>query len=216
MRFQNITRESIVKAIKEVDDNPEIQRHQSSTYDVLYNGKRYPPKTLISIAYESINGEHLDHISFNGGLNTECFNVIESLGFKIGSKDRKNYFLFSPGENAVKWEEFYKEGKIAMGWNIGDISTLKTYKKLKQTLIDKSGKKHQSSPAKANWEFLNFIKDGDVIIPKKGKKKILGYGIVKSDYKYDDKKVAEGYECIRKVEWKEKGEWDYKINMSDT
>ena len=216
MRFQNITRESIVKAIKEVDDNPEIQRHQSSTYDVLYNGKRYPPKTLISIAYESINGEHLDHISFNGGLNTECFNVIESLGFKIGSKDRKNYFLFSPGENAVKWEEFYKEGKIAMGWNIGDISTLKTYKKLKQTLIDKSGKKHQSSPAKANWEFLNFLKDGDVIIPKKGKKKILGYGIVKSDYKYDDKKVAEGYECIRKVEWKEKGEWDYKIKMSDT
>ena len=68
MRFQNITRESIVKAIKEVDDNPEIQRHQSSTYDVLYNGKRYPPKTLISIAYESINGEHLDHISFNGVL----------------------------------------------------------------------------------------------------------------------------------------------------
>ena len=217
MNLQNITRDSIIKAIKEIDNNPKLRSGVSSTtYDVLFDNKRYPPKLIISTAYNQIENKSINTTSFHGGLNTECFNVIESLGFKIVSKDKQNYFLFSPGENANKWAEFCDEGKMAMGWHIGDISKLKTYKKIEETLKETHNKKNQSSAAKANWQFLNLLKEGDIIIPKKGQRKILGYGIVKSDYYYDEIKKDEGYECVRKVEWKEIGEWDYTIKRRDT
>ncbi|MBP3466874.1 MAG: AAA family ATPase [Paludibacteraceae bacterium] len=48
---------------------------------------------------------------------------------------------------------------------------------------------------------------GDVVFVKQGKSKILGYGIVASDYYYDENR--EFYNSLRDVDWKIKGEWEH-------
>ena len=57
------------------------------------------------------------------------------------------------------------------------------------------------------WQFANEIKVGDVIFAKKGLHKIVGRGVVTSDYIFDDKRKS--YKHIRKVEWINKGEWNH-------
>ena len=55
------------------------------------------------------------------------------------------------------------------------------------------------------------MKVGDIIFAKRGVSAYLGYGIVTSDYYYDDERVD--YKNCRKVDWKKKGYWesDYTI-----
>lgn len=56
------------------------------------------------------------------------------------------------------------------------------------------------------WQFANEIKEGDVVFAKKGMHKIVGKGVVTSGYVYDTSRDT--YRHIRKVDWKNKGEWE--------
>jgi len=39
------------------------------------------------------------------------------------NSNKKQYWLYSPGESASKWKEFYKEGIMAIGWDaLGDLN----------------------------------------------------------------------------------------------
>ena len=51
--------------------------------------------------------------------------------------------------------------------------------------------------------FIHRIKIGDMIIVKKGRHELLGYGIVTSDYIYDNKRA--NYHHLRSINWKAKG-----------
>ena len=57
------------------------------------------------------------------------------------------------------------------------------------------------------YQFVNDVKDGDIIYAKKGLYEIIGRGIVESDYSYD--KTRESYKNIRKVKWTHKGTWNH-------
>lgn len=57
------------------------------------------------------------------------------------------------------------------------------------------------------WDFANEIKVGDIVFAKQGLSKVLGYGIVKSDYRYD--KNRNSYRNVRTVDWKCKGVWEH-------
>lgn len=63
----NITREHIIQAIKDIDVNGYPEKNESRKYDVFYNGKRYPPKVVISLANKFANGIILDVSEFSGG-----------------------------------------------------------------------------------------------------------------------------------------------------
>ncbi|HHH53329.1 MAG TPA: hypothetical protein ENK91_06700 [Bacteroidetes bacterium] len=63
----------------------------------------------------------------------------------------------------------------------------------------------------ANDDFLNKINVGDVVIAKKGRGELLGYGIVTSDYIYD--KNRKNYQKTRQIDWKLKGNWKVDFNL---
>lgn len=120
-----------------------------------------------------------------------------------------NYWIYSPGDNASMWDEFYKSGIMGIGWD--DVTDLKGFSS-KEEIKDFMKKVYDPSYSYKNnahclWQFANEIKIGDVIFVKKGMHKIIGKGIVTSDYIYDTSRST--YKHIRKVDWQNKGEWEH-------
>lgn len=82
----NIKSKHIVQAINKIEKEGIPAQAHSSSYDVLYKGKRYPPKLVLSYANIFANGVVLDRNEFEGGLNTPCFKILENNGFVIVTK----------------------------------------------------------------------------------------------------------------------------------
>ena len=119
------------------------------------------------------------------------------------------YWLYTPGEGSSLWEEFYKKGIMAIGWGfIGDLRNFESKDAMKQKMreLHDPSLSYMNS-AHATWQFVNEIKVGDIIFAKKGRSQIIGRGVVKSDYEYDES--ADEYRNIRHVEWTHKGEWPH-------
>lgn len=83
----NILKEHLVKAIEKIDSEGIPKDGDSQYYDVIYNGKKYPPKLVVSFANIFANGIELDRNTFNGGEETQCFKLLRLNGFVI---DKKN------------------------------------------------------------------------------------------------------------------------------
>ncbi len=131
------------------------------------------------------------------------------------NEDPKRYWLYSPGEQAVKWEEFYNESIMAIGWDkLGNFENYTDRKSILEALINNYGGEDQPNNVSAIDDFCNGenkINVGDIVIAKKGTKTLLGYGEITSDYYFDDKRAA--YKHCRKVKWVKKGEWDVDDNL---
>ena len=117
------------------------------------------------------------------------------------------YWTFSPGHNASKWQICREEGIMCIGWDaLGDLSKYSSREEMKTAV-----KKHYPSDGSAKndslavWQFANEMKPGDIVFAKQGMSKILGRGVVESDYMYDI--VRDEYKHIRKVKWTHIGEW---------
>lgn len=120
-----------------------------------------------------------------------------------------NYWIYSPGDNACMWDEFYKLGIMGIGWdevgNLKDFSSKEKIKERMKSVYDASYS--YKNNAHCLWQFANEIKVGDIIFAKKGMHKIVGKGVVTSDYIFDETRA--NYKQIRKVQWQYKGEWEH-------
>ena len=87
---QNITREHIIQAIQEINSIKIPINRESGNYDLFFEGKRYPPKYVISIANKYANGQELDSKQFDA---IEAKTFLPKLGFEIKLK-----FDINPGD----------------------------------------------------------------------------------------------------------------------
>ena len=78
---KNISRENVLDSIKLIENEGIPKSRLSRKYNVVYNGKLYPPKYLISVANKLANNIDLPPYEFNGGIETNTF--LEKLGFEI-------------------------------------------------------------------------------------------------------------------------------------
>lgn len=128
----------------------------------------------------------------------------------VGDENVKtiNYWLFAPGEQANKWDEFYQEKIMAIGLEIGDLRKYRTKQLINNRLkrLYKDDVNHFND-ALCLWQFTHEIQVGDIIFAKRGVNEIVGMGIVESDYEYDESRIE--YTSYRKVDWKKKGSWRY-------
>jgi hypothetical protein len=70
---ENITGKHIQMAIDYIDKNGVPPTRRSTVYDLSYNGRRYPPKYVICIAYKYAGGNELVGDEFSGGRETNNF-----------------------------------------------------------------------------------------------------------------------------------------------
>ncbi|MFC4267508.1 EVE domain-containing protein [Polaribacter marinivivus] len=88
MLFDNVKEEHILQAFKDYEEKGLPKEFgPSSTYDLVYENKPYPPKAIMAYANYHAEGRKIERY-FKGGLGTDCFNAFEKNGFKIVKKVR--------------------------------------------------------------------------------------------------------------------------------
>lgn len=136
----------------------------------------------------------------------------DTFGKGLGDEDveETRYWIYSPGPNASKWEEFSSKGVMGLGWDeLGDLSNYGTRSEIQDKLKELGNPdKSYSNDSLATWQFANVMKPGDVVYAKKGMYKLVGRGVVSSDYIYDAD-AGDEYKNLREVDWTDIGEWDH-------
>lgn len=112
------------------------------------------------------------------------------------------------------WEYDLKNGTIAIGWkDLGDVSQMKSKEELRQKYMEVYGdEKNLTRDCNSIWSFYNEISLGDVIIARRGTKKIIGIGTVTRTPFYDEEKgkgrvanlTDHFYSNFINVKWEEK------------
>jgi hypothetical protein len=91
--WDHVTHRDVLRAIQEYDQlGPErfFSEHgfgPTTTYDLVSNERRYPPKAILGTAYEFATGQRLASGDFEGG-RTGAVAVLGKLGFTIQEKER--------------------------------------------------------------------------------------------------------------------------------
>ncbi len=89
--WNEITRDDVLRAMGEYDRlGPEqfFSEHgfaPTTTYDLVAEERRYPPKAILGTAYELATGNRLDSGDFEGG-KSGAVKVLENMGFTIQAK----------------------------------------------------------------------------------------------------------------------------------
>lgn len=108
-----INRDHVILALKEIDEKHWDKENDSIKYDLIFNGKRYPPKIVVKYANKYANGELFDVSKFSGGEDTtnKFFRALEfEIDFK--SKASKNLLL----------NNIYSRQDLKGQFNISDAS----------------------------------------------------------------------------------------------
>lgn len=84
-----ITRQHIIQAIEEIKKVRWPPRNDSTTYDLLFEGERYPPKIVVMYANKYANGELFDVNNFSGGEATTN-RFFRARGFEIVPKEENS------------------------------------------------------------------------------------------------------------------------------
>ena len=87
MDFTLVQREHVEMALADLDAGVSPAGFRdSTTYDVIHQGRPYPPKQLIALALKHATGRVVTGDDFGGGEGTACFRRLRELGFLITEK----------------------------------------------------------------------------------------------------------------------------------
>jgi hypothetical protein len=89
--WDNVTQADVIRAISEYDRlGPQafFSKHgfaPTTTYDLLWDDRRYPPKAILGTAYELATGGRLRSGDFEGG-KSGAVAVLRRLGFTVEAR----------------------------------------------------------------------------------------------------------------------------------
>lgn len=92
--WERVTKSDVLRAIYEYDRlGPEqfFSRHgfaPTTTYELVWEKRRYPPKAVLGAAYEFAAGQRLASGDFEGG-KTGAVRVLGNLGFNVEKRLRR-------------------------------------------------------------------------------------------------------------------------------
>ena len=115
-------------------------------------------------------------------------------------------WLIAPGSGAKFWDEFKKKEIIAIGWDeIGDLEEFDSKEEIYEQLREIYGFTNPRMNSLCCYQFCREMRPGDHVVVKQGSRLLLGYGIIESDYRYDESRPE--FRSIRRVSWKRFGSW---------
>jgi 5-methylcytosine-specific restriction enzyme B len=115
-------------------------------------------------------------------------------------------WLISPGEGARHWRAFQEDGIVAMGWDyLGDLTEYGSREEVQAVIAEKEGKENPIMVSLAVWQFAHEMAEGDVVVAKRGRGRLLGWGRITGPYEHDPDRSE--YRNLRSVRWETVGDW---------
>ena len=121
----------------------------------------------------------------------------------------KQIWVLAPGPKARFWDDC-RNGSIGV-YGADLLDPLDSYaskddilQRLKVVYPSEKGTE-PTNDALGAWEFCQVMKEGDLVIAKKGNRMIVGVGTVSGPYRHDPSRPE--YPNVRDVEWSHEGEW---------
>jgi hypothetical protein len=206
---------------------------ETTIYFIVNIGKDYGKNWLanaLQATQENIKYYYEQTGNKSGGMRRACSKVAEQNSVDISFEDEMfegiipkqttdaalsvdaaavRYWLYAAGDGAANWESDYADGVMAIGWaDIGDLMAYSSKEEIRAKMREVYGEGNlYTNRVLATWQFANELKPGDIVYVKKGRKGILGRGVVEGDYVYD---AQRGHYCnTRMVNWTDKGEWEH-------
>src|SRR5689334_8229705 len=102
-----ILRRHVLAAMKRIDHRKVPARRRSLKFHVVYRGRRYPPKLLISSACEFAFDRALPSSAFSGGNETN--RLLKKLGFTIMEKHPPGPYWLRR-QQLYSWEDLRNNG----------------------------------------------------------------------------------------------------------
>lgn len=110
-------------------------------------------------------------------------------------------WLIAPGEGGRLWEQWKRDGIAAIGWEaLGDLRQYETLDQLDAAIRALRGDgKNPHHDVRCCWDFSREMREGDLVFAKRGRKKVIAAGRVRSDYRHEPERGE--YHHVRTVEW---------------
>jgi 5-methylcytosine-specific restriction enzyme A len=91
--IRRLTRAHVLAGIRDFEEGRVEHRFaESTTYDLLVDGNRYPPKAVVGLAGRHCFGRVLTPEDLGGGEGTATFRVLRQLGFEVVRKREPPFF----------------------------------------------------------------------------------------------------------------------------
>ncbi|MBQ8485574.1 MAG: hypothetical protein IJ534_05465 [Bacteroidaceae bacterium] len=178
-----------------LDNDPscydDTARHITTTDFYFYVGKRLDAKRL------NPDGPNME-VEKGNDMTEESPNATPSI------------WVYAPGEGARKWQECLDEGIMLLGWD--EMENFRDYE-TRQDIVERlrevygNTENAYTNDSLAIWQFCREMRPGDIVYVKRGLTLIVGRGVVKGGYQYNDEWYE--YKNSRAVEWTHSGEWEY-------
>ena len=134
--------------------------------------------------------------------------TVSAEGAESAQEQERGYWLYTPGEGAARWEEFRTAGIMALNWDrIGDPTSYPNEEAVIEALEAGYGDWGGRPTGAAGMirDFTRTMRPDDVVYARRGPTEIIGRGVVRSEFRYDDARPA--YRCVRDIEWTHVGSW---------
>ncbi|WP_257879861.1 AAA family ATPase [Kocuria flava] len=120
----------------------------------------------------------------------------------------RHYWLYSPGAQASEWGDFSANSIMAIGWDqLDDLATYPSREAIRQALdVGETGGSMRNAVL-AVWEFQNEIAVGDIVYAKRGRREIVGRGVVTSEARFEPARAS--FRHVRSVTWTHTGSWEH-------
>jgi MoxR-like ATPase len=114
-------------------------------------------------------------------------------------------WLIALGRNSDQWEDCYRDGIIAIGWDdLGDLRQYDSVEDLRAKLREGDANVEPMNDGLACWQFAREMAEGDTVYVKRGRHLIVGHGVIASAYRHEPTRFLAN---VRDVKWLARGEW---------
>ena len=117
MAIPKLTEKSIVDALKYIDEHGVPWHNESTVYELVVNGKKYPPKYVVGVANHFANGEEISTQGYNA---VEAKSFFESRGYTIEVKQEK-YEITVTADSVVSTDDRFTMDYLDAGDNYKPI-----------------------------------------------------------------------------------------------
>ena len=132
------------------------------------------------------------------------------------ANNTKGVWEFAPGSGAMYWDDFYRDGIAALGWNeVSDLRQFKSREEITAAIkLEINPSTEPRNDSLALWQWVDEVRPGDTILAKKGRRTIIGIGVIDSEYEYHPERTD--YHHVRRVKWEKKGLWNLPQGLNLT